>query len=314
MFDSKDKYELYEKLKALLSKNGFQVNPYRDIDYGLQFLVSFSDESELLRIYEGKKGLRVDYSQIKNEAFTNAIQKVLSDIEEQIKPMQPLYDPGEKDVEKRLFNEADPDDLIGVDESGKGDYFGPLVVAAVRIDAETREKLEGLGIQDSKKLSHNAISHLAAHIMQRCQHTLIVMGNESYNDIYDKFQNLNHILAWAHMKVIEDNLKQGYCPNVLCDQFASPSLLKNALRAKKLDVTLYQRPRAESNLAVACASILARFHFVDQLDKMSAAYDTTFPKGSSRRVLEFARSFVETHGKDALNNVAKVHFKTTEML
>ena len=116
MFNASDKYELYEKLKILLQNNNFIVNPYRDIQYGLQFLVSFNVESELLRVYDSKKGLRVDFSQIKNDAFVNAIKTVTDDTEEQLKPPEPLFDPDEKDIEKLKFNETDPDDLIGVDE------------------------------------------------------------------------------------------------------------------------------------------------------------------------------------------------------
>jgi ribonuclease HIII len=313
MFGAKDRYDLYQKLKALLQKNGFIVNPYRDIDYGLQFLLSFGNESELLRLYDGKKGLRLDYSQIKSQAFLSAIQTVLSETEARSKPMQQIVPSGEKDVES-LDSQSDPDDLIGVDESGKGDYFGPLVVASVRINDETREKLAGLNIQDSKKLSPKAIDELAGYIINSCQHTVIIIGNESYNTVYEKFQNLNHILAWAHMKAIEDNLKQGHCPNVLCDQFAAPSLLKNALRAKRLNVTLYQRPRAEANLAVACASILARYYFVDQLNRMSSAYNSLFPKGSTKKVVEFAQAFVDQHGLEEIRAVAKWHFKITNQL
>lgn len=308
------KYELYEKIKTRLQKKKFVVNPYRDISYGIQFLIFLEKRSGMLRIYEGKNGIKLDYSQVKDPSFLSLLKTEIEDITKVYEPPKPIIDPNEKDVETFEFEDEDPSDLIGIDESGKGDYFGPLVVAAVRITPELTEQLSGLGITDSKKLSDSSIKYLAEIIIKRCQHALIVMGNKSYNTIYEKTKNLNHILAWAHMKVLEDTLKQGYCPNVLCDQFASASLLKNTLRAKKIDVTLYQRPKAESNLAVACASILARYNFIDQIEKMSASYSFNFPKGASDHVLNMAEEFVEEFGDDELSIVSKTHFKLTEKL
>ena len=91
-------------------------------------------------------------------------------------------------------------------------------------------------------------------------------------------------------------------------------IIKNALRAKQLDVTLYQRPRAENNLAVACASIIARYNFVNEMKKMSEHYSFTFPKGSTKIALEAAKNFVSSHGKEHLRSVAKLHFKLTDMI
>ena len=204
--------------------------------------------------------------------------------------------------------------LIGIDESGKGDYFGPLVVAAVRVEPHQKEELDALGVTDSKKLSPKAITFLAQQITKRCQHSLLILGNQSYNEIYDKFQNLNHILAWGHLKVLESTLKQGDCKHALSDQFADPSLLKNNLLTRNLDVTLYQRPRAESNIAVACASILARYNFVNELNKISTHYKLTFPKGSTKKSLEMAIEFCKDVGKKELHNVAKLHFNVTKQM
>ena len=311
MISAKSKFDLYEKIKHRLQQQGFTVNPFREIDYGLQFLVFYQEESEMIRIYESKKGIRVDYSQVKNEAFLNKVTLILDE-----KPVvqKPLIDPDEDDVTKLTMHQKDPDDLIGVDESGKGDYFGPLVIAGVRVTPELHTMLDGLGIDDSKKLSDKAIIYLAQQITKRTQHAVIVMGNQSYNDIYDKFENLNHILAWGHMKVIEDTLKQGDCKNALCDQFGNASLLKNAMRAKNININLFQRPRAETNIAVACASILARYNYITQLQKMSDHFGFNFPKGSTRKVLDAGVKFVEEHGKDNLFSVCKLHFKVTEQL
>ena len=313
MLNAKNKFDLYETSKRLLQLEGLTVNPYREINYGLQFLVFKDDISGFIRIYEGKKGLRFDFSQLKDDEFSIYIQAILAE-----KPpketLSDLITNKENDVEKLNFNDTDPDDLIGIDESGKGDYFGPLVIAAVRVTPEQKQSLESLGITDSKKLSPSSITFLAKQISKRCQHTVLIIGNQSYNEIYAKYDNLNHILAWGHMKVLEDTLKQGDCKHALSDQFGNASLLKNSLRAKDLKVTLFQRPRAESNIAVACASILARYNFVTQMDKMSEHYKMTFPKGSTKNSLEAAVKFVKDVGKNQLHDVAKLHFNVTQKL
>ena len=282
MLGAKDKYKLYETSKRLLQLEGLTVNPYREINYGLQFLVFKDDTSGFVRIYDGKKGLRFDFSQLKDHDFSIFVQAILTEKPKK-ETLSDLITNKEKDVEKLNFKDKDPDDLIGIDESGKGDYFGPLVIAAVRVTADQKKSLESLGITDSKKLSAHSISFLAKQIIKRCQHTVLIMGNQSYNEVYAKYGNLNHMLAWGHLKVLEDTLKQGDCKHALSDQFGNASLLKSSLRAKDLKVTLYQRPRAESNIAVACASILARHNFVSQMDEMSEHYKITFPKGSTKK-------------------------------
>ena len=313
MLGATDKFSLYEKTKQILIDQGIKVNPYREINYGLQFLVFKDKLSGIIRIYDGKKGLRFDFSQLKSEEFSQYIQALL--VEEPVREaFSELFTTKEKDMEKLHFKDKDPDDIIGIDESGKGDYFGPLVVAAVRVTPELKTSLDSLGIDDSKKLSPRSISYLAQQIKKRCQHAVLLIGNQSYNEVYSKFNNLNHMLAWGHMKVLEDTLKQGYCANALSDQFADPSLLKNSLRAKDLNITLYQRPRAETNIAVACASILARDSFVTELDRMSKFYKIELPKGSTKNSLETAIKFVNEVGKKELHNVAKLHFNVTQQM
>ena len=306
--------KLYNDIKHYLHEYNYQVNPFRSIQHGIQFLISDDSNSEVLRIYKSKKGIKLDFSQIKSLDFLNKLQ---SDLNLFLTPLNLKSNADkqlDKDVIKLSSNNEDPDDLIGVDESGKGDYFGPLVVAAVRITPTIKEALEGLGIVDSKQLSDSMISNLATLIQDKCQHAVIIMANASYNTIYEKFKNLNQMLAWAHLKVIEDTLKQGYCSHALCDQFGNASLLKNSLRTKDLNITLLQRPKAETNFSVACASILARHHFVQAIQKISESYKLSFPKGSSKHVSNFAYDFVKEHGMDELDLVAKKHFVITKQL
>ncbi len=305
---------LYNDIKHYLHDYHYQVNPFRSIQHGIQFLISHNSNSEVLRIYKSKKGIKLDFSQIKSLDFLTKLQ---SDLNLFLTPLNLKSNADkqiEHDVVKLSSNNDDPDDLIGVDESGKGDYFGPLVVAAVRITPDIKEELAGLGIVDSKQLSDSMIANLATLIQNKCQHAVIIMANASYNTIYEKFKNLNQMLAWAHLKVIEDTLKQGYCSHALCDQFGNASLLKNSLRTKDLNITLLQRPKAETNFSVACASILARHHFVQAIQKISESYKLAFPKGSSKHVSNFAYDFVKQHGMDELDLVAKKHFVITKQL
>lgn len=203
---------------------------------------------------------------------------------------------------------------FGVDESGKGDFFGPLVIAGCYTDRGITGKLMDAGIQDSKKIgSDQRIRTLAATIKhtQGAVHSVIVIGPERYNQLYRKFGNLNRLLAWGHARVIENLLEvRADCPRALSDQFANPSLIKRALLEKGRGIILEQRTKAESDVAVAAASILAREAFIDWLRKNGQQFQIDLPRGASALVKQVARDLVAKHGAEVLERVAKTHFKT----
>lgn len=204
---------------------------------------------------------------------------------------------------------------FGIDESGKGDFFGPLVVAGVWVDAPVARALLAAGVTDSKKVGSAArVRQLAAAIRGTpgAVWELVAIGPERYNELYGSFRNLNRLLAWGHARVIEKlaAAKPG-CPRALSDQFARPEVLQRALRAKGVAIELEQRTRAESDVAVAAASILARERFVEWLDKTSAAGGVKLPPGVSPAVIDAGREVVARHGQEALGKVAKLHFRTT---
>ena len=201
---------------------------------------------------------------------------------------------------------------IGIDESGKGDYFGPLVVAAVFVDATTQSELTLMAVRDSKKISDGRILELAADIKTICPHSVIVVGPQKYNDLYLKIRNLNRMLAWAHAKALETLLERVSCERAISDQFGDERLILNALQEKGRKIVLEQRTRAESDLAVAAASILARAEFLLRLKRLSDDVGTTLPKGASAAVELAARMVVNKHGEQRLGMVAKLHFKTTK--
>ena len=204
---------------------------------------------------------------------------------------------------------------FGIDESGKGDYFGPLVIAGVYTDREITRRLMDAGIMDSKRITSAAkIRQLAAVIRDTpgIAYHILTLPPLRYNETYEKFGNLNRLLAWGHVAVIEKLLLQvPDCPRSLSDQFAKPHVLLKALSGKRLQIQLDQRTKAESDIAVAAASILARERFVEWMDKTSAAGGVTLPLGASSAVVKAAREVIAKHGPDALGKVAKLHFKTT---
>ncbi len=203
---------------------------------------------------------------------------------------------------------------IGSDEAGKGDYFGPLVVAGVVVDDATAPLLEELGVKDSKRLSDNSVKELAAKIKKQCPCSVVVIGPKRYNELYNEIGNLNRLLAWGHSRAIENILDKEECDYALADQFGDEKFLINALMGKGKKIEVRQEIKAESHIGVAAASILARAEFLHQLAMLSRKYGIDFPKGASPAVIEAGKDFVKKYGSGRLNEVAKIHFKTTKLV
>lgn len=199
---------------------------------------------------------------------------------------------------------------IGVDEAGKGDVFGPLCIAALYANEKMISELIKMGIRDSKRLTDSTIIKFASKIKQECPHSIIQIFPKRYNELYDQFKNLNHLLAWGHATAIEELLKKTDCRTVIIDQFANEHVVENALKRKALEVELSQRHRGEEDIVVAGASILARAAFVQGIEKLGSQFNLTLPKGASSLVIKAGQQFVRSHGESPLNEVAKLHFKT----
>ena len=200
---------------------------------------------------------------------------------------------------------------IGIDESGKGDYFGPLVIAAVFVDATTQGELALMQVRDSKKISDGRILDMAPDIRMICPHSIIAIGPQRYNELYAKIRNLNRLLAWGHAKALETLLDSVSCGRAISDQFGDERFILNALQEKGRTIVLEQRTKAESDMAVAAASILARAEFLIRFKRLSDEIGTTLPKGASPTVELAARMMMKKHGRERLDSIAKLHFKTT---
>ena len=204
-------------------------------------------------------------------------------------------------------------DRIGTDESGKGDYFGPLVVAAVHVNDEKEKILQYYGVRDCKVLSDRKATELAAKIKGECEFDIVRINPQKYNVLHKKFENLNVLLAWAHARAIENLLRKVKCNLVIADKFGDEKYLREKLMKEGRKVGLIQRPKAESDMAVAAASVLARATFLEALDGMRKFYGLEFPKGATA-VEHAGRMFIAAYGAELLDEVAKVHFKTTSKI
>lgn len=205
---------------------------------------------------------------------------------------------------------------FGIDESGKGDFFGPLVIAGCYVDRDLARRFREVGITDSKSIGSDAkIRALAEFIRETpgAVHNVVLVGPAAYNRLYAKMGNLNRLLAWGHARVIENLLAaRPDCPRALSDQFGNPALIRRALLEKGRAIQLDQRTKAESDPAVAAASILAREKFIDALRDAGArcGLEGPLPRGVSADVKAVARRLVGAHGGEILHETAKTHFRT----
>jgi ribonuclease HIII len=208
---------------------------------------------------------------------------------------------------------------LGIDESGKGDFFGPLCIAGVYVNERIIDAWKDAGIRDSKNISSDRkIAELAKVIRETpgCITATVPIGNEAYNRLYTKMRSVNAILAWGHARVIENLMGQRHRMDpppvrAISDQFASTKeTVASALMSLGRDIELIQRHKAEEDVAVAAASILARNEFVTRLARLAKEFGMHFPKGASALVDTAAKEFIQKFGAENLAKVAKTHFRT----
>src|SRR3989440_1769147 len=281
------------KLRALLQELGFDFSPK-------QYTLFFAQKNKLsVAVYE--KGPKVLVQGRDVEEF------VQFELEPKILGEAKL---GYEEVHAPEMFEAH----FGVDESGKGDFFGPLVIAGVYVDRIIARKLIEAGVQDSKRIGSDARIRSLADAIRKTSMGLsevVLIGPAKYNELYEKFGNLNKLLAWGHARVIENLLgKKPECPRSLSDQFANARLIEQSLLNHGRKIEIQQRPRAESDIAVAAASILAREAFINWLDREGKKLGVRLERGVSPAVKIAGEKIVKEKGPDILRQVAKIHFRT----
>ena len=296
-----------------INQAGLQVHPAKDIPYGCRMEVSDSATNVPVTLYYGKKG------------FSMVIGGKAGELKNRIEGLFSLAGPqdavpSEQNAKPYGFEDVEgfESGWIGTDESGKGDVFGPLVAAAVAVDMKLVAALEAAGVKDCKQLTDKKVQALAAEIRRLCAGRFreLILLPARYNSLYASMKsegkNLNHLLAWAHARVIEDTLELTPCGFALTDKFADVRFVESKLMARGRAIVLVQKPYAERNIAVAAASVLARDSFLAGLDGLSRRYGLDFPKGAGLLVEKTIRQFVGLHGKAALSEVGKLHFRTFE--
>ncbi len=281
------------KLRALLEKLGFEFSPK-------EYTLLFAQKNKLsVAVYE--KGPKVLAQGRDVEEF------VQFELEPKILGEAKL---GYEEV--HLPEMFEPH--FGVDESGKGDFFGPLVIAGVYVDRGIARKLLDAGVQDSKRIGSDARIRALAQIIRKTANGLVenvLIGPQKYNELYQKFGNLNKLLGWGHARVIENLLaKNPDCPRALSDQFADAQVVEQSLLRHGRKIDIEQRTKAESDIAVAAASILAREAFIRWLERRGKELGLRLERGVSASVKEAAKRLVEMNGPGVLRDVAKVHFRT----
>lgn len=203
---------------------------------------------------------------------------------------------------------------IGVDEAGKGDFFGPLCIVGLYADSKGIEELVSMGVKDSKLFSDAKIKTLGKQLKDKFATSIIRLYPIKYNELYDRFKNLNRLLAWGHATAIADLFTKTKCNQALIDQFAPKAVVEQALAHKKIPMHLKQMPKAEQDPVVAAASIIARLSFLEGLEALSEEFSIPFPKGANHGIMTIGKKFISLYGKDALVKVAKLHFKTTKQI
>src|SRR5438876_2775831 len=281
------------KLRTLLSESGFQFSPK-------QYTLFFAQKNNLsVAVYEKGPKILVQGKGVEEFVQFELEPKILGEAKL-----------GYEEVHSPEMFEPH----FGVDESGKGDFFGPLVIAGVYVNRGIARKLLDAGVQDSKRIGSDARIRALAQIIRKTANGLVenvLIGPQKYNELYQKFGNLNKLLGWGHARVIENLLaKKPDCSRALSDQFADAHVVEQSLLRHGRKIDIEQRTKAESDIAVAAASILAREAFIRWLERQGKELGLGLERGVSAGVKKTAKRLVETNGPGVLRDVAKVHFRT----
>lgn len=207
---------------------------------------------------------------------------------------------------------------VGSDEVGTGDYFGPIVVTATFVSKEDIPFLEKLGVGDSKKIDDSKILKIAPEIAKKIKYKSVILSNREYNENYTKDINMNKIKAILHNRVLyqlvnEVRPKYDY---IIVDEFAREARYYDYIKDQKViqrDITFMTKAE-DKNMAVACGSIISRYIFLKEFDKLCDIIHIPLPKGAGKDVDSIGEEVVEKYGEEKLKDIAKLNFKNTERI
>ena len=287
---------------SLLKKEGALATDISKASYNYEVGLSDGQNNLKLQVYFGKKGNKVVLQGNKETEFYQRVNEI-------------IFGPELFKVDTTELSE--PESYIGTDESGKGDYFGPLIIAGVFVNKNTLSLLRRAGVKDSKEINSDySIRALSSEIKKIIGNSfsLVVVSPEKYNDLYKNFRNVNKLLGWGHARVLENILKGQEAPEAISDKFGDESYIKNSLQEKGKNIILHQITKAERYTAVAAASILARDKFNDWFEKKSKELNFQIPKGASEQVEIAAKKLKALYGEEILQKYVKLHFKTSKKI
>lgn len=290
--------KILSRLTSQLAKENLNFSEPVKNEYSFQVNVKSNSEKVSLNVFFGKKGNKVVVQGNKDLALYKKVSEIIF---------------GDKLISDDKLDSEPSYPYIGTDESGKGDYFGPLVIAGVYITPLTGVQLKSLGIRDSKELSDLQISQFASEIIQYKDivFDIILISPEKYNQLYEKMGNLNSIMGWAHARVMENLLNKCDAEYVISDKFGNEKIILDSLQQKGRTISLTQLTKAERFIAVAAASILARDAIVKWFKYQSREFKFEIPKGASTEVESIAKKLLEKYGNDVVMKLVKQHFKTS---
>lgn len=282
-----------------MNEEGFECSAVAEKPYNYESTVIKNKLKFKIQVYFGKKGLKTVIQG--NEATEEYIE------------LRTIVT-GNYSLNLKINQETHYEEYIGTDESGKGDFFGPLVIAGVYVDNNDQNFLSSLGVRDSKELTDTQINSLAYSIKKKMPNKISVVkiNPGKYNLLYQDFQNVNKLLNWAHSKVIQNLLENYESPNVIIDQFAKTPI-DISLKNQFSHINFVQMPKAEKYLGVAAASIIARNELNNWFEnKIKEGFNVL--KGASKEVETAARHILKSNDENILNNLVKLHFKTAKKI
>jgi len=286
------------RLIERISENHIDTTYPVEGNYLYESTLKRGHEKVKLQVYFGKKGVKTVVQGDKKLLLYNDVMDIVSGSEE-------LNLTGEDFIE--------PDSYIGSDESGKGDFFGPLVVAAAAVDKDSKQQLRKLYIKDSKEYSDTEISSTAPTIKEILKNRFIVrvVKPQEYNTLYERYLNLNRMLAFLHSDTIKELLQKTECNDIIVDKFGNEKLLIAGFSGMKKKIKLHQFTKGERYIGVAAASILAREAFISWFDEIKEKTGISLPKGASDKVIEALRIMVNKYGNESKVRLVKMHFKNS---